>query len=179
VEFRALDVEFASRGDRITEQVEVLRRLWEQPLVDFTGRYHEIDRAGLNPGPPGAIPIWFGGASRVALERAARIGDGYLSGAPGHGHVEELLDLLRANGRDPAAFGLCEFTSFGAGPATWATARDEWQTLGGTEMCLSTQAPGSAIRGDAPPAFATPQGHISAMETFARELGLARRGAQG
>jgi probable F420-dependent oxidoreductase len=170
VEFGALDVEFESRGDRMTEQVDVLRQLWREPLVEFTGRFHHIDRAALNPRPQEPIPIWFGGASRVALQRAARIGDGYLSGAPGHRHVEELLEMLRDEGRSTSDFELCEFISFGAGPDVWEAERDEWHQLGGTEMCLSTQAPGSAIRGAAPLGFDTPHGHLAALERFMQHL---------
>ncbi len=37
------------RGRRIEEQIEVLRLLWSmQPSVTFDGRYHKLDKVGLN-----------------------------------------------------------------------------------------------------------------------------------
>ena len=54
------------RGARLTEQVELLRRLWSEPLLDYDGRFHRVDRAGILP-QPGRIPIWFGGFSEPAL----------------------------------------------------------------------------------------------------------------
>jgi alkanesulfonate monooxygenase SsuD/methylene tetrahydromethanopterin reductase-like flavin-dependent oxidoreductase (luciferase family) len=40
VEYEALDAEWKTRGARQAEQVEVLRRLWSQDLVSFTGGCH-------------------------------------------------------------------------------------------------------------------------------------------
>ena len=68
---------FRDRGRRLEEQVELLRRLWTEPLVDFQGTYHTVTAAGLNPLPTRPIPIWIGGSSETALRRAARIGDGF------------------------------------------------------------------------------------------------------
>src|SRR4051794_31879086 len=44
VEFEALGYDFRNRAARYEEQIEVLRRLWTEPMVDYTGRYHRIDR---------------------------------------------------------------------------------------------------------------------------------------
>src|SRR5215831_12486410 len=41
---------------------------------------HRIDRAGILPRPKRRIPIWLGGYSEAAFDRAARIGDGFLFG---------------------------------------------------------------------------------------------------
>ena len=47
VEYEALGVPYAGRGARMEEQLEVIRRLWREPIVDFDGAHHRIDRAGL------------------------------------------------------------------------------------------------------------------------------------
>lgn len=53
---------FHTRGQMIEEQVEVMRLLWSQYVVSYTGRFHTITEAGLNPLPIGhSIPIWMGG----------------------------------------------------------------------------------------------------------------------
>ena len=71
VEYIALNEDFHTRGQRIEEQVAVLRQLWTQPLVNFSGRWHTIPDAGLNPLPlQQPIPLWFGGTAPAALRRA-------------------------------------------------------------------------------------------------------------
>src|SRR5712671_7790587 len=62
VEYEALGMSFTDRGKRIEEQIAVLRALWTQEVVDFKGRWHRIDRAGINPPPvQRPIPLWMGG----------------------------------------------------------------------------------------------------------------------
>jgi len=51
VEFEALGMSFTNRNKRMEEQVALLRELWTEPVVDFKGRWHRVDRAGLNPLP--------------------------------------------------------------------------------------------------------------------------------
>src|ERR1041384_5148841 len=63
VEHEALGYEFPGRGARQGEQIEVLRRLFSEDVVDFSGDSHRIDRASLNPKPQRPIPIWLGGFS--------------------------------------------------------------------------------------------------------------------
>ena len=49
VEYEALGVDFATRGGRCDEQIEVLRQLWTEDVIDFHGKYHDITHAGINP----------------------------------------------------------------------------------------------------------------------------------
>ena len=58
---RHLGQEFKGRGARQEEQIELLRRLFTEPVVDFAGRFHRVDRASLLPKPTRRIPIWLGG----------------------------------------------------------------------------------------------------------------------
>ncbi|WP_125182813.1 TIGR03619 family F420-dependent LLM class oxidoreductase, partial [Minwuia thermotolerans] len=66
VEYDALGENFRTRGRRADEQIGFLRRLWEEPVVSFDGRFDRIDRAGINPRPKRSIPIWIGGVSEPA-----------------------------------------------------------------------------------------------------------------
>src|SRR5712664_244614 len=64
VEYDALGEKFQTRGRRAEEQIEVLRKLWTQPLVTHKTANHVIDNAGINPLPiQRPIPIWFGSAA--------------------------------------------------------------------------------------------------------------------
>src|SRR5512145_2775507 len=68
VEYEALGENFATRGRRIEEQIEVLRALWTRELVTVQGQWHRITDAGIHPLPvQRPIPLWIGGLSDAAL----------------------------------------------------------------------------------------------------------------
>src|SRR5215212_5329483 len=67
VEYEGLDVPWARRGKRFDEQIELMRQLWGEPVVDYAGTFHRVDRAGIAPRPAHQIPIWLGGGSEAAL----------------------------------------------------------------------------------------------------------------
>jgi probable F420-dependent oxidoreductase len=106
VEYTALGQDFNARGKRLAEQVELLRRLWEEPLVDFKGSFDRVDRAALNPRPRRRIPIWFGGFAEAALRRAAALGDGFIFSGNGLEQVARLKQFVREAGRQEHHFGL-------------------------------------------------------------------------
>ena len=110
-EFEALGVNIKQRPSRTEEYIKVLRACWTEEPISFSGKYVQIDQMSMMPKPvtPGGPPILFGGLSQAAIERAARIGDGWV--ATVHTDVDRLLprvrlmqDQLRANGRDPDSF---------------------------------------------------------------------------
>jgi probable F420-dependent oxidoreductase len=80
VEFDGLEMSghFRRRGNRQEQQIALIRKLWEEPVVEYSDSDHRIDRAGILPRPKRQIPIWLGGSSEAAFDRAARIGDGFL-----------------------------------------------------------------------------------------------------
>ncbi len=95
VEYEALGQDFRSRGARQEEQIELLRLLFKEPVVDFSGRFDRVDRASLVPKPAQPIPIWLGGSSEVAFARAARLADGFIFSGGGADHVADAWDRLR------------------------------------------------------------------------------------
>ena len=142
VEYEALGTEWKTRGARQAEQVEVLRRLWSEDLVSFTGRFHRLDRVNILPPPvQRPIPVWFGGSSDAVVERAARLGDGWMPIlAPGDeaaAKLEALRAHLKTFGRDPAKFGLEAWLRMGENdPQLWAEAAKAWQRLGAGVVML-------------------------------------------
>ena len=96
VEYEALGEDFHTRGRRIEEQVSVLRKLWTEPLVNYRGKEHVIDNAGISPMPvQRPIPIWFGGGAEPALKRAARLADGWMpAGRKPDDAMKRLLEYL-------------------------------------------------------------------------------------
>ncbi len=99
VEYESLGASFEGRGRRLDEQVDLLRLLWRQPVVDYRGEFHRIDRAGLSPRPVrGDIPLYFGGGAEASLKRAARTGDGFVFGSASP-HTHQRAWPARAAGR--------------------------------------------------------------------------------
>lgn len=141
VEYQALGAEWRDRGARQEEQVEVMRTLWSEPLADYSGRWHRIDRAALVPRPHRPVPIWFGGTSEVARERAARLGDGFLfartnlprSASASSFQIEtaaRLRDRVMQQGRDPGSFGIEGRVVLADGEKTWTRELEDFADAG-------------------------------------------------
>ena len=107
-EYDALGVDFASRGRRYDESIEVLRKLWSGEMVEHHGEHFDFDRLQVCPAPAAPAPIWIGGIAAPALRRAARLGDGWLGTGQTPDEAAHLLDelaRLRAEaGRSAAPF---------------------------------------------------------------------------
>jgi probable F420-dependent oxidoreductase len=163
VEYAALNADFPTRSKRITEQVEVLRELWTKPLVNFTGKYHTIPDAGLNPLPiQRPIPIWFGGSADAALKRAARVADGWLSIFRVFSEVQRGIGVieqaLKANGRARSDFGIEGRLNYGRGRHDeWRTSLQAWRDAGASHVSFDTMGAG----------LTTPQAHIDAIRALA------------
>lgn len=148
IEFEAQNENFRNRGRRIEEQVDLLRRLWTEPVIDYHGKWHRVDRAGLNPLPPQQpIPIWFGGSAEPALQRLARIADGWFPNRkPPEGWpavVERVRGYVRAAGRDVSAFGIeGRINTAQETPDQWRADVDEWRTLKADYICINTMGAG-------------------------------------
>jgi len=145
VEYSSLGVPFRQRGARLGEQVEVLRHLWSGEEVDFTGQFHRIDRATLNPPPKRQIPIWMGGFSKAALKRAAQIGDGFIFARTLADPIKSLNFLkgfLDEAGRDPSSFGLQCNLSLGTPLDDIVREAEGWQAAGGTHFAVNTMGGG-------------------------------------
>ncbi len=153
VEFEALGEDFRNRGRRSEEQVEVLRRLWTEPVVEFDGRWHRIPAAGINPLPvQRPIPIWIGGSAEVAIKRAARLADGFFPQRPLEDGWPATMERFRAwaeeAGRDPASIGVEQRIDVSGGtPDDWRASVEEWRALGATHVSVVTMRAGLNVDG--------------------------------
>jgi probable F420-dependent oxidoreductase len=78
-EWDAVGLDFATRGRRLDETIDVCRRLWTQPEVEHHSEFFDFDAVCFEPKPiQQPIPILVGGESEPALRRAERLGDGWL-----------------------------------------------------------------------------------------------------
>jgi probable F420-dependent oxidoreductase len=167
VEYEALGQDFGTRGARQEEQIELLRRLFTEPVVDFTGRFDRVDRAALIPKPARSIPIWLGGYSDVAYERAARLADGFMfSGGRPDRTVAAwtgLRDRVRDLGRSVDAFGGEYIVHPHGGLENLSAAVDAWRGAGGTHVSVVTMGLG----------LDSADAHIDYLATVADALGLS------
>ena len=75
-EFDLLGQQFAKRGRRTDEMLELMKALWQPGWTEFDGEFYRTPRLEMTPTPP-RIPIYAGGLSDIALRRAAR-NDGWI-----------------------------------------------------------------------------------------------------
>ena len=107
-EFSWLGQEKSTRGQRLDEQIEVIRALLAGGWVEHHGRHYDFDRLRMEPAPGPGVPILVGGHSPAAMARAARLGDGWMGAQADRDELAVLLnDVGRAlddAGRDPVGF---------------------------------------------------------------------------
>jgi probable F420-dependent oxidoreductase len=80
-EWQALGVDTKTRGRKTDECLEIIRRLWREESVDFSGAFYKLKAATILPKPvQGDLPMWIGGSTDAAIRRTARIGTGWQAG---------------------------------------------------------------------------------------------------
>ena len=110
-DYEAAGVPIGERGARLSEGIEVLRKLWSGEKVSHDGRFYPFRDVQMLPAPvqPGGPPIWCGGRSDAALRRAAQQGDGWISyvvtPAMFRAGLEKIDGFARQSGRKLARFG--------------------------------------------------------------------------
>jgi probable F420-dependent oxidoreductase len=95
-EFDIYGVDFHKRGKITDETIAILRKLWSGEMVEHHGVHFDFPRVQLSPAPTVHPPIYIGGASDIALRRAARLGTGYIGAGTAPEDVKPLLLKLQA-----------------------------------------------------------------------------------
>jgi probable F420-dependent oxidoreductase len=167
VEYEALGQDFHTRGARQEEQIKLLRRLFTEPVVDFSGRFDRVDRASLMPKPARSVPIWLGGHGEVAFERAARIADGFIFfGGTSDEVVDEwkrLQDRVEGLGRSVKDFGADWVVLSRDGVSDLMKEIDAWRHAGGTHVSVDTMDRG----------LDSAEGHVDYLASIAEALSLS------
>ena len=89
--------DFTTRGQRVDESIEVMRRLWRDEGASFSGRFHNFEDVGQEPKPKaGHPPLWIGGSSQAAIRRAAKSGDGWVPALMSPSALADGVAKLRA-----------------------------------------------------------------------------------
>jgi alkanesulfonate monooxygenase SsuD/methylene tetrahydromethanopterin reductase-like flavin-dependent oxidoreductase (luciferase family) len=77
-ELQLCGVDPRTRGARLNEALACVRRFMAEERISFSGRFFTFEDAAIRPAPDPPIPVLIGGRSEAALERTARLGDGWL-----------------------------------------------------------------------------------------------------
>jgi len=147
VEYVGLNETFNNRGRRQAEQVEVMRKLWSEDSLDYTGDFHRIDKASINPRPSQQIPIWFGGSAPALLDRVARLGDGWIPLMGANEKAQACIDTIKAT-REAAGlsfdnFGIQAQAQYAGGsPERWQKHAQAWKDMGCTHIAIATHNAG-------------------------------------
>ena len=84
-QFAACGVPPQEKAGRLSESIEIMRRLWSETTINYDGRYYKLSDVGILPHPaqkPG-IPIWIAAdRNENGFKRVARLGDGWVTLAP-------------------------------------------------------------------------------------------------
>jgi probable F420-dependent oxidoreductase len=167
VEYEALGQDFTTRGRRLEEQIGLLRRLWTESSVTFSGEFDHVRGAGLAPLPvQRPIPIWIGGQSPPAYRRMGRLADGWFPQmSPGprlDAAMRMVADGAIEAGRAPEDLGM-------EGRARWTGDADDlmeraarWRDAGATHLAINTMKAG----------LATVDDHLAALAAAADALDL-------
>jgi alkanesulfonate monooxygenase SsuD/methylene tetrahydromethanopterin reductase-like flavin-dependent oxidoreductase (luciferase family) len=109
-QLEAFGIEARERVSRFEESLDVLRRLFAGETVSSEGHWRFRD-ARIRPTPPEPVEVWIGASARRAIDRAARLGDGWLA-APAFGRdgaarqIEAYRDACARHRRRPSAIAI-------------------------------------------------------------------------
>lgn len=171
VEYDALGQRFEGRGERLAEQIGLLRALWTNEQVTATLGDERVVAAGLLPLPiQRPIPIWIGALAPAALRRVGELADGWFPmSLPGRG-LEEAWEIVarsaEAAGRDPGSLGIeGQVPAFADDVERTLTMIERWIAAGATHLSLSTLGQGLGGLDE----------HLAALRAVAERLGLTPR----
>ena len=103
-EFEICGVDPRTRGRRTDECLTALRGLLSGEATSFDGEFVRFEDALIRPAPTPPVPIVIGGRSDAALDRVARVGDGWLAAWTSARRFSAALDTIgeraSAAGRD-------------------------------------------------------------------------------
>jgi alkanesulfonate monooxygenase SsuD/methylene tetrahydromethanopterin reductase-like flavin-dependent oxidoreductase (luciferase family) len=157
-----MGMDFATRGRRFDEMLDVVRDFWDDGWAEHHGEFFDFPRSSMLPAPASPVPIWVGGKSDAALRRAVRQ-DGWLGMNYGLDEGVALLGRLSAM-RKEAGDTRAGFEVFVIPNATPSPELYEGLEKNGVTSTLGMPwAPGD-------PAFAALDTKHAAMEVFAKRF---------
>jgi alkanesulfonate monooxygenase SsuD/methylene tetrahydromethanopterin reductase-like flavin-dependent oxidoreductase (luciferase family) len=106
-EFETFGFDRKKRPSLFEEGVEVIRRAWGEGRTGYEGRRWRFDDLPFEPRPRTPPPIYIGAFADPAIDRAARLADGFLASAGGGAFgrtYQKVHEALRLHGREGEDF---------------------------------------------------------------------------
>lgn len=106
-EYEAAGVPWAKRGKRLDEQLNLMKAIWTQDEVEFSGEFYSVPKGKFltKPVQKPHPPIYIGTFSEAGLKRVVKLGDGWTPAGLGVEQLEQLGRAMRGiadeMGRDP------------------------------------------------------------------------------
>jgi len=163
-EFEWLHTAMSTRGARLDEIIDIVRLTTDaKEMVEHHGKHYDFGPLQMAPVAPEPIPIYVGGHSDAAIERAARAGDGWISAMASteelRGYITALHERLTARGRGIEGFRVMA-TPFAMPDRA---AYDDLENIGVTDVITVPWY----FYGDDP---ATLAGKVNSINTFAEQI---------
>jgi len=118
-EFENLGMSFENRGKRMEEILDIVKKLWTEPVVNYSGKFYNLKNVVcIKPIQEPHPPIWIGGASDSALKRVVKYADawagttwpafvfGQEEGYSVTALIDKIKEYCRQYGRDPKTVGI-------------------------------------------------------------------------
>ena len=129
-------------------------------MVEHEDTDHRIDRAGILPRPKRRIPIWLGGFSQAAYDRAARIGDGFMFSSRSQTEAVQIKGKIEAKlaelGRPRDSFAFESIQHYSRGDNQWPGDITAWRDAGGSHISVVSMGAN----------LTTVDGHIEAIRRW-------------
>jgi alkanesulfonate monooxygenase SsuD/methylene tetrahydromethanopterin reductase-like flavin-dependent oxidoreductase (luciferase family) len=189
---------FEQRGKVMDEYLDAMIELWTAPEPRFRGEHVSFEDVVFDPRPAAPLPLWFGGRTRTALRRLARVGAGWMNAHVAREDIPAFLDFVAAergpdragepvevyttmwdHRRDPQTHALLDPPRFAGGAEAVFEQLEELRAAGvtatGVDMALGSTVYGS-VHEDAPEVARSCGEYLDRLAWFAEEVMPHARG---
>lgn len=121
-EFRVFNVDKRKRVPHTEDRIKIARKAWNEVTFSYEGSLYDYSDVSVYPKPVSHIPIWLGGTVDAAVERAGRLGDGYIATPTSIDELERRQKLLEEVESEPTDLAEWRYTFI-------AEDRDPWDEV--------------------------------------------------
>jgi len=141
-EYHAVGQSFTNRGKRMDEYLDGMRALWSEEVCTYQGRFVDFRSVRCDPSPVnGTIPLHIGGVSPAAVNRAARVGDGYFPFVRPDEDLDEVLGRVIPAVRERAKeLGRTDHIEMTVGGARTVAEAERFARLGVDRLVIAARS---------------------------------------
>jgi probable F420-dependent oxidoreductase len=114
-DFEIVGEQWEGRGKRMDEMIDILRGLHTGDYFGYDGEFYQVPEHKMCPVPSEPTPMLIGGHAKLALKRAAKIGDGWIhAGGDSQtlkGYIDQINEYRKEYGTDNKPFEVHAITA--------------------------------------------------------------------